>query len=99
MLSVKKAKAVEAPASPADPMQPFRDLQARIEAFKAELDTYIDEHCRVIGSGASGAPFENIKMMVTSRINCQCNYHQNLERKGHHLGDGSAGEGEVTGWL
>ena len=72
MLSVKKAKAVEAPASPADPMQPFRDLQARIEAFKAELDTYIDEHCRVITSGASGVPFENIKMMVTSRINCQC---------------------------
>ncbi len=68
------AKKKEEPASPApsDPMDELKAMAAKIEAFKAELEAYIDEHCRVIASGASGVPFENIKMMITSRSNCPC---------------------------
>ena len=47
-------------------------MAAKIEAFRAELGDYIDEHCRVIASGTPGVPLENIKMMVTSRSNCPC---------------------------
>ena len=68
------ARKKEEPASPApaDPMDELKALAAKIEAFKAELEAYIDEHCRVIASGTPGVPYENIKVMITSRSNCQC---------------------------
>ena len=53
-------------------MDELKAIAAKIEAFKAELGDYIDEHCRVIASGTSGVPFENIKMMIAQRGNCQC---------------------------
>ena len=68
--AAKKAEPVT--PAPSDPMDELKALATKIEAFKAELEAYIDEHCRVIASGASGVPFENIKMMITSRSNCPC---------------------------
>ena len=53
-------------------MDELKALATKIEAFRAELEDYIDAHCRVIASGTPGVPFENIKMMITSRSNCPC---------------------------
>ena len=60
------------PAAPIDPMAPLRELQGRIDAFRQELEGYIDARCREIKAGADGVPLDSIKMMVAGRSNCHC---------------------------
>ncbi len=53
-------------------MDELKALAAKIESFRGELEDYIEQHCKVIAASSSGVPFENIKMMITSRSNCPC---------------------------
>jgi hypothetical protein len=70
MLSRRK-EPVAAPPS-ADPMAPLRELQRRIEQFRAELNDYVEAHCKEIKLGCDGVPLEAIKLTVTADSNCHC---------------------------
>jgi hypothetical protein len=55
--------------------------EARVRAFRAELDAFIDARATEIGKTCPGVPVAAIRLSITRGMGCQCAAYLQLQAK------------------